>query len=318
MSDPATRLPRGWFRRFSGLVTRRLGCILLLIHLSSVPGLPLGLEETMVIIPRGTDTGLLSPRGFYFDSFRGLFIIANTEAHRVEILNREGDSINSLGKGGTLRLPLAVVADRDGTLFIALKESESLMVLPEYDAAAGEDYQDLDLSAHRRRTAVQVVSLAIDSEGNLHVADRGNRQILVFDRNRNFQFAIPDVGEPTDMAAGAGALFVADPGFGGIRVYDRKGKRQATLGIEPGRFAEPLRIKAMVVDRRERLWLLEEADRGLKVLDSFGNLLADLPFSAAAGAEVFSAIDLALEPDFFLYVLEKSRGRIRVLRIHEF
>jgi hypothetical protein len=305
-------------RKFLIELAKRTGFTLALLHLSIVPGLPVGLEQMAVIVPRGMDISLLSPLGFYYDAFRGLFIIANTEAHRVDILNREGDSFKVLGKRGDLRHPRAVVADRDGTLFIALKDSETLKVLPQYDSGTGEDFHDLDLSSQRRRTAVQAVGLDVDRDGNLYVADRGNRQIIVFDRHQKFKFSIPDVGEPTDIATGSGMFFVADPGFGGARVYSEKGKRLRTLGVEPGQLAEPLRIKALAVDRRERLWVLEEADRGIKALDAFGNLLADLPFGPAGRLDIFSAVDLTIDPDQFLYVLERGKGQIRVLRIHEF
>jgi len=140
----------------------------------------------------------------------------------------------------------------------------------------------------------------------------------VFDRQQRFKLAIPDVGEPTDVAAGAGVIYVADPGFGGIRVYDAQGRRLRTIGTDPGRFPAPLRVKALAIDRRERLWVLEEADQGIRVLDTFGNLLLNYPFSPGGGWRIFSTVDMTIDPDRFIHVLEQGTGLIRVFRIHEF
>jgi len=296
----------------------RTGLVLLLLHLGVIPCFSLGLDQTDVITPRGTERGLLAPLGFTYDSFRGLFIIANTEAHRVDLLSREGDSFKVMGREGNLRLPRAVAAGNDATLFVALKDSEIIKVLPQYDSGTGEDFTDLNLASYRQRRPVQAVALNVDRDGNLYVADRGNRQVLAFDRQQRFKFAISDVGEPTDVATGAGTIYVADPGFGGIRVYDGRGRPLRTIGADPARFPAPLRVKALAVDRQERLWVLEEADRGIKVLDSFGNLLLDYQFSPGGRMAILSAVDLTIDADRFLYVLEQGTGLIRVFRIREF
>lgn len=306
-------------RKFLLGPARGAGLVLLLLHLGVAPAFSLGLEQTEALAPRGTDRGLLAPLGFTYDAFRGLFIVANTEAHRVDILSREGDSFKVLGRAENLRLPRAVAAGNDATLFIALKDSEIIKVLPQYDSGTGEEFTELNLAAYRQRAAVQAVALDVDRDGNLSVVDRGNRQILVFDRRLKFKFAIPDVGEPADVATGTGTIYVADPGFGGIRVYDgQSGRRLRTLGTDPGRFPAPLRIKALAVDRRERIWVLEEADQGIKVLDAYGNLLMDYPFSSAGRLGIFSAVDLTIDPDRSLYVLEQGTGSIKVFRIREF
>lgn len=306
-------------RKFLPGLPRRAVLVLFLLHLGVAPAFSLGLEQTDDLAPRGTDRGLLAPLGLAFDAFRGLFIVANTEANRVDILSREGDSFKTLGRGENLRLPRAVAAGSDATLFIALKDSEIVKVLAQYDSGTGEEFTELNLAAHRQRAAVQAVALDVDRDGNLYVADRGNRQILVFDRRLKLKFAIPNVGEPTDVAAGAGTIYVADPAFGGIRVYDgQSGRPLRTLGTDPGRFPAPLRVKALAIDRRERLWVLEEADKGIKALDAYGNLLMDYPFSSAGRLGIFFAVDLTLDPDRSLYVLEQGTGSIKVFRIREF
>lgn len=290
--------------------------VVLLLQLSVIPVLALGLEQAGIIAPVGGDAQLLGPRGFCYDRLRETLIVANTEADRVVLLNRQGMVAKVLGNKGELRLPMAVAVTA-ATLYIAQKDSEKLKVLADYDSGTGEDYRELDLSGYRVKTAVQPVALFADRNG-IYVADRANRQILVLDRKDTLKFRIADVGEPAALWADDRNIYVADPGFGGVKVYGGDGAWRRTLGTMPGNFAEPLRIKAITVDHRQRLWLLLEGNRGLLAMDANGNVLTRFPASPAATASFFGATDLAIDQEDNLYVLEQGLNRIVVFRISEF
>jgi hypothetical protein len=276
------------------------------------PAFSLSLEKIEEIVPLGTDAGLLGPSGLWYDKFRGLLVVADTEAHQVLVLDRHGNVRKVHGRGGALRLPRAVAADRDGVLFIAERESEVLKVAASYDSAVTEEYQLIDLSPFRRKRPVEPVALFVDRDNNLLVADRGNRQVLVVGPDRKLRLALPDVGEPADLWGATGKVLVADPAFGGIRVYDQRGRWLRTLGTDPARFPAPLRARSLTVDLRERVWLVEESG-GIRALDSLGNPL----FSGASGT-LFAPVDLAVDSQNHLYVLEQGAGRISVFRINEF
>jgi hypothetical protein len=276
------------------------------------PAFSLSLEKIDEIVPLGTDIGLLSPSGLCYDEFRGVLIVADTEAHQVLILDRQGNVRKVHGRDGGLRFPRAVAANRGGSLFIAERESEVLKVAEAYDSAVTQVYERIDLSPFRRRRPVEPVALFVDGENNLLVADRGNRQVLVIGPDRKLRSALPDVGEPADVWSSQGKILVADPGFGGIRVYDDGSRWLRTLGMDPARFQAPLRARSLAVDLRERVWLVEESG-GVRALDSLGNPL----FSAAAGT-LFAPVDLAVDSQNHLYILEQGGGRISVFRINEF
>lgn len=289
------------------------GISLALLLIAAAPSFPLGLEKMGVIIPSGMDTGFLNPAGLWYDNLRGALVVANTHARQVAVLNRQGQALKVLGKKGDQGFPLAVTGNREGTLYIAERNSESLKVLPLYDSASIEEYRKLDLSPYRRTAPVQPAALFVDGDGNLYVADRGNRQVLVFGSSEKLKFVIADVGEPADIwVEPSGKILVADPGFGGIRVYAPSGGWLRTIGGASGQFREPLRVKSMAADRRGQIWVVEEAGQKIKAIDSLGNLLVNTE------GGLTSPVDMAMDDQDNLYVLEQGSNRIAVFRITGF
>lgn len=288
-----------------------VGIFLALLFISPAPSFSLGLENAGGIVPSGVDGGLLNPSAIWHDNLRGFLVVANTQARQIAVLNQQGQAVKVLGKKGELALPVAVAGNGEGTLYIAERGSESLKVLTGYDTAVKEEYRTLDLLPYRHSTTVQPVALHIDQGGNLYVADRGNRQVIVLDRDEKFKFAIQGVGEPTDLwVERTGEILVADPGFGGIRVYNAQGLQLRTLaGGHSAQFREPLRARGMAIDRMGRIWVVEETGQKIRAIDSRGTLL--LNFTSG----LFSPVDLAVDDKDNLYVLEQGGNRISVFRI---
>lgn len=301
-------------KRYPNLMIAAASLFLALFFCTPAPSLALGLETLEAIGASGTDTGLLNPSAFWLDNLRGYLVVANTQARQVVVLNQQGQAVKVLGKKGELSLPVAVAGSGDGTLYIAERGSETLKVMTGYDTAVTEEYRPLDLLPYRRSASVQPVALHVDQGGNLYVADRGNRQIIVLDRDEKFKFSIQGVGEPTDLwVERTGEILVADPGFGGIRVYNAQGLPLRTLGSGfSAKFAEPLRVRGMAVDRAGRIWIVEEAGQKIKAIDSTGNLLLNYV------GMFFSPVDLAVDDKDNLYVLEQGGNRISVFRITGF
>lgn len=288
------------------------GMLPALFLVTAAPALPMGLENAGVIIPSGLESGFQNPSAIWYDRVKGSLVVANTQARHVAVINRQGQAINVLGKNGEIGFPVAVAVSRDGTLFVAETNSEKLKIFPQYDAMV-VDFKTSDLSIYRRFAPVQPAALYIDREDNLYVADRGNHQVLIFNSAGKFKSAITDAGSPADIWVDlSGSILVADPGFGGIRVYSPQGAWQRTLGASTPQFKEPLRVKALTVDRRGRIWVVEEGGQKIKALDSAGNLV----MTFVSG--IFSPTDLALDEQDNLYVLEQGGNRISVFRISGF
>jgi len=280
-----------------------------ILLLGASTALPLGLERVGEIAVSGGMV-LVAPAALWYEGPRDLLAVACPNIHRVLLLDRQGVVQGEIGKEEEIPFPRAVAATRDGTLYVA-GEGESLVVFDRHRAAADGKARTLDLSPHRGARAVRPISLFATEDGKLYVADRGNRQVLVLGDDGKLERTLRNVGEPADVwVDGAGAVYVADPAFGGVRVYDAGGRLLRVLGTSPSQFREPIRPKAVAVDRSRRVWIIEEGNRGIKALDALGNLLFTM------GGEGLSApVDLAIDLRDTLYVLEEGSNRIAVFRI---
>lgn len=298
------------FSRFSSLT----GLALIILLATVAPVLPIALEQQNIItISSEGDAGLRNPLSISYDELRGFLIVANTGGQRVMALNRGGAVVKVFGRGNDLQLPHAVTVTNEGDLLIAERGSESIKFLSQYYSGSDEEYNKLDLSQYRRIGKVQPSSLFVNKDGKLYVADRYNRQILIFGSDRKFRFSITDIGEPTDIWVSYGKIFLSDSGFGGIRVYSEEGGMLPALGLSPARFREPLRVKALAADRRGRIWVIEESG-GIKAIDSFDNLLLTIKPEASG---LFSPVDMTIDENNNLYVLEQGGNRISVFHIAE-
>ncbi|HEY6006052.1 MAG TPA: NHL repeat-containing protein [Anaeromyxobacter sp.] len=277
--------------------------------LGAPPAFPLGLERIGEIVPAGGDAAFQAPAALWYDGVRDLLAVACPNVHRVFVVDRQGRVRKEFGKEGELGFPRAVAVRRDGTLYVGYWESESLAAFERYGGAA-EEARTLSLAPHRGAAPVRPTALFAAEDGDLYVADRGNRQVLVLGEDGTLKRTVRDVGEPADVWVHRETLYVAEPAFGGVRVYDGRGKLLRTLGTSPSQFRQPLRPKAVAVDRSERVWVLEEGSRGIKALDAFGNLLF-----TRSGDDLFAPADLTIGAGDTLYVLEEGGNRIAVFRI---
>ena len=65
--------------------------------------------------------------------------------------------------------------------------------------------EKLGLARHRRQPVQEAHGIAVDANGNVYVADRGNHRIQVFDNNGNFKSSITSGGDPEAICISPGA-----------------------------------------------------------------------------------------------------------------
>jgi sugar lactone lactonase YvrE len=206
---------------------------------------------------------------------------------------------------GTLRQPVNISIDADGTKYVADPVRGQIVVFDRND-----DY----VKAYGLPRAWRPVD-AVPLEDRLYVADVANGLVRIFDKQSGEMVkTIGDQGDPserldrpTNLAFDRdGYLYVTDVGRFQVVKFDRDGHFKATfgaLGDNLGHFARP---KGIALDREGRLYAVDASFNNVQLFNSDGRLLmffgegGDKPGGLLLPAKV--AIDYDNLPYFRQYV----------------
>ena len=207
---------------------------------------------------------LKRPAGVAFDSKGNLFI-ADRENHRVRVVDLNGniDTIAGNGTAGysgdggpatkaSLNLPSGIAVDDKGSVYIADRSNDRVRVVDSKGiiktyAGNGKEGWGGDGGSATKATLNKPFGLALDKEGGLYVADRGNNRIRKIDANGIMHTVAGDgafyfigdngpaygasIAGPTDVAVDQdGNLLIADRNNNRIRIVDRNGLIRTVMG----------------------------------------------------------------------------------------
>ena len=153
------------------------------------------------------------------------------------------------GEGMPFALPTDVAVGANGHLYLVDGGNDRVVAIDSTGAvvmtfgSTGRGNAELD----------GPVGVGIDGKGRVHVADRGNRRIQVFEKDGTYAYPVPlFVGdtrvEPVDVAVNKEGteLFVTSADRHEVIVFDWKGnllRRWGGRGEEPGQFFHPATIE---------------------------------------------------------------------------
>ncbi|HXS99959.1 MAG TPA: 6-bladed beta-propeller, partial [Elusimicrobiota bacterium] len=151
--------------------------------------------------------------------------------------------------------------------------------------------------------------VAVDSNGNVYVADRGNNRIEVFDRDGSFLTTFGEKGsepghlrEPESVAVGAdGRIYVADTGNGRVQVFTEEGILLYQVGVsgkEPGQIRTPARV---AVDPSDGVYVLDRGNGRIEKFDASAHPVQEFPLDGN---------DMAVDAYGFIYVLDGGDGKV--------
>jgi DNA-binding beta-propeller fold protein YncE len=163
-------------------------------------------------------------------------------------------------------------------------------------------------------------AVAFDAEGNIYVADTGNRRIQKFDTERRFITSWGTQGakegqflRPLALAIdGDGRVFVADDLRADIQVFDSDGAYLATWG---GRDAGDGRLNGpsdMTFDAAGNLWVADYNNDRIVQFSPDGDFLTKWGTYGSEAGELFSPSSLAVDDQGRAYVAEFGNYRVQV------
>lgn len=217
---------------------------------------------------------LAEPRGLAIDA-QGNLIVADTGNHRIQVFDAQGQpkfSAGTLGSGeGQFNEPRGVAVDAQGNIYVAdtwnarvVKLDPTGKFLKSWGAGAdiggGRSAMMTDGTQAGNNAAPLGFygprALALDAQGNVYIADTGNKRVVVTDGEGAYLYQWGYAGnqpgafnEPVGIAVDAqGDVYVADTWNGRVQIFARdEGGRVTALpkltwrvpGWQPNTYDDP-------------------------------------------------------------------------------
>jgi DNA-binding beta-propeller fold protein YncE len=284
----------------------------------------------------------------------GKLYVCDTGSSLIEILDLQKKELRYFEpKGqGTLRTPVNIAVDRDGTRYVADTGRGQVVIFAaddRYLGAIGEKVHRAAKAHAKAPTAPETAAIERVDEmkptdvaiagDRLFVSDLMNNRVRVYDKaDRKLLFTIPAdpaaeepqarLYAPVNLAVDAQRrLYVTDIGSFRVQQYSPEGKYLRTigsLGDRPGEFARP---KGIAVDREGRVYVVDAASQVVQIFDADGKLLLffgepegspvglNLPAKVAIDYDHVGLFQAYVAPDFqveYLVIVTNQYGDRKV------
>lgn len=160
--------------------------------------------------------------------------------------------------------------------------------------------------------------LALDSQGNVYVADRGNSRVQIFDGAGNYVSKVGASGDhslsaPMDVAVdSAQNIYVADGRLGVVRVFDSTGdfvRDIGSAGLDAGQFRG---ASDVIVDKATGNIYVADGNLRVQVFDETGKFLKVFADLRSERLCTFSIYGIAIDSAQNVYVVCDVASKIMV------
>ena len=281
------------------------------------------------------------PTGAAVDG-QGNLYVADTGAHQIHVFSAKGELIRSFGglggDLGKLYEPRGLAVDAQGNLYVADTWNARVVKYdPAGEPVASWGGGDQDLGDGRKATITdgdkgknQATPLgffgprgiAVDSAGNVYIADTGNKRIVVTDAQGKYRYqwgyAGSDLGafnEPTGVAVdGQGNVYVADTWNGRVQVFAPDGSGQVgpipivtwiVSGWKPNTYDDP----SVTASRDGTVYVSVPSRNQVLAANLRGDVLIRWGGAGEDQASLNSPSGMALAPDGSLWVVDRASAR---------
>ncbi len=193
--------------------------------------------------------------------------VSDAQLRRVLVFNSKHESVDTIDKG--LLSPSGLAVDNDSRLlYVADIGLDQVLV---FDADSLKLIRKIGTTGHNHELTskgdfAKPGGVAVDSEGNLYVADTLNNRIQIFDTEGTFLNTFGKAGDgpgyfarPKGVAVDSdGNIWVADGMQDRVQVFNKKGQLLTYLGGHgnlPGQFAA---LCGITIDKNNRVFTSEQ------------------------------------------------------------
>lgn len=163
------------------------------------------------------------------------------------------------------------------------------------------------------------IGVAVDSSGNVYVADFGNYRIQKFDSSGAFVSQIGGSGTgdgqfsvPYDIAVdSSGNIYVVDEDLNRVQKFDSSGAfvtKWGSTGTGDGQFTNPTGI---CLDSSGNVYVAERTNNRIQKFDSNGTFISKFGTSGTGDGQFNASFDVAVDTGGNIYVTDSSNHRIQ-------
>lgn len=244
--------------------------------------------------------------------------IADTDAHRVLVLDLNGKIVRTWGaKGdrlGQFRSPAGIAVDETGSVYVADTGNHRIQVFD----GDGNLVRSFGVKGSDPRQFSSPSGVAAQ-QGFLYVADTGNSRVQVLTYEGIFMGQLTvktgkdEMKEPAAVATDAqNRTYVLDAGGNNIRIFGPDGVQIEQFGVK-GKgiegFSDP---RGLAVDGRGNIYVADTDNYKVKKFDPRGRLVASLGIEGDGPGQFREPAGLAVDNDGRVFVVDASKHTLQI------
>jgi DNA-binding beta-propeller fold protein YncE/tetratricopeptide (TPR) repeat protein len=244
--------------------------------------------------------------------------IADTEAHRVVVLDPSGKTLLAWGsKGdaaGQFKYPSGIALDEQGKVYVVDGGNGRIQIFDQ----AGKFVRMFGSKGSGPKQFSDPSGIVV-AKGMVYVADTGNSRVQVFSSDGIFlsqvtyQTEKDEMKAPVDLAVDVqNKLYVLDPVQNNVRVFDPAGKQVLVFGAKGGSsdgFDEP---RGLAVDGSGNIFVADSDNYKFKKFDAAGKLQGSLGTEGDGPGQFRRATGIKVDADDKVYVLDAKKNTLQV------
>lgn len=247
----------------------------------------------------------------------GLLYVADTEAHRIVVIDRNGRLVRSWGtkgsKEGQLREPAGIAIDEKGIVFVSDTGNNRIQVFTDY----GKWIRGFGMKGSGPLEFRDPTGIAA-SHGIVAVADAGNSRVQLLTDDGIFldQLVVntkkDEMRKPVDVAIDVqNRIAVLDAESATVRVFAPSGRQLTTFGAKGtgnDGFDKP---RGIAVDTRGNILVTDTGNYKLKKFDPQGKFLGSAGLEGEGPGQFREASGVEIDQDGSVLVLDAGKQTLQ-------
>lgn len=250
----------------------------------------------------------------------GLIYVADTNNHRIQVFDSEGNLVKSWGQYGNLdgemKKPHAVAVGSDGIVYVSDNGNRRIL---KFDKNGNQ----IAKLGDKNTVSSNITGIAVDAKGNIYTVDTDKHRIVVYDQKGEVINTIGKKGkwegvmmeDPADIAIDQlGNIYVVDSSNNRVKKFDANGNFSGVIGSEM-ELKEPT---GLGLATNGNIYLADKGRKRIFIYDSTGRLIAEWGRKRDKNDQFDEPTDVAVDDAGKVYILDVNlKNKISKFRVEK-